>query len=382
METRSFCRGLKGNLTNSDVKDRLVDTIALLSIPGIGRGRFAGLVRRFGSPSGALAAPLKELVEVPGLSDLTAGAIKEKYDGETARQLAARIVQLGWTVLYPDSPDYPPLLAHIEDCPPLLFRLGEPCRPEHKMIGIVGTRHASEAGRRFTHKLAADLAQAGITVVSGMAEGIDSAAHLGALEGRGLTLAVWGTPLDQVYPPANRELARRIMNQGAIYSEYWPGAPTNASNFPERNRIISGMSEGVVVVEAGLKSGALITAQCALEQGRELFAVPGHPGSEKSVGTNNLIKQGAKLLTSAQDVFDEIPRLAGEITAIRAKEKPDLTERERHLVDLLSGGPLQLDQFCREAGLPVSEALEYLLALELKGIVEELPGKRFVLADQ
>ena len=369
-------------MISSDTKDRLVDTIALLSIPGIGRGRFASLVRRFGSPSAALAASLKELVKVPGLSDLTAGSIKEKYDGETARQMAARIVQLGWTILYPDGPDYPPLLAHIDDHPPLLFRLGEPCRPEHKMIGIVGTRHASEAGRRFTHKLAADLAQAGITVVSGMAEGIDSAAHLGALEGRGLTIAVWGTPLDQVYPPANRELARQIMNQGAIYSEYWPGTPTNASNFPERNRIISGMSEGLIVVEAGPKSGALITAQCALDQGRDIFAVPGPPSSEKSAGTNDLIKKGAKLLTSAQDVFDEIPRLASEITASRAKEKPDLTERERHLVDLLSSGPLQLDQFCRVAGLSVSESLEYLLALELKGIVEELPGKRFVLANQ
>jgi DNA processing protein len=369
-------------LISSDTKDRLVDTIALLSIPGVGRGRFAGLVRRFGSPSDALAAPLKELLEVPGVSDITAGAIKEKYDGEAARQMAARIVQLGWTTLFAGSPEYPPLLAHIDDHPPLLFRLGEPCRPEHKMIGIVGTRHASEAGRRFTHKIAADLAQAGITVVSGMAEGIDSAAHLGALEGRGLTLAVWGTPLDQVYPPTNRELSQRIMNQGAIYSEYWPGTPANASNFPERNRIISGMSEGLIVVEAGFKSGALITAQFALDQGRELFAVPGHPGSERSAGTNNLIKQGARLLTSAQDVFDEIPRLAGEITATRAKEKPDLTDMERRMVDLLSGGPLQIDQFCRQAGLSVSESLEYLLALELKGIVEELPGKRFVLADQ
>lgn len=369
-------------MTSSDTKDRLVETIALLSIPGVGRGRFSGLVRRFGSPSSALEAPLKELLEVPGVSDITAGAIKEKYDGEAARQMAARIVQLGWTTLFPDSSEYPPLLAHIDDHPPLLFRLGEPCRPEHKMIGIVGTRHASEVGRRFTHKLAADLAQAGITVVSGMAEGIDSAAHLGALEGRGLTVAVWGTPLDQVYPPTNRELSRRIMNQGAIYSEYWPGTPTNASNFPERNRIISGMSEGLIVVEAGLKSGALITAQFALEQGRELFAVPGRPGSEKSAGTNNLIKQGARLLTSAQDVFEELPRLVSEITATRAKEKPDLTDMERRMVDLLSGGPLQIDQFCRQAGLSVSESLEYLLALELKGIVEELPGKRFVLADQ
>jgi len=369
-------------LISSETKDRLVDTIALLSIPGVGRGRFARLVDRFGSAAQAMGAGYEELVQVSGLSDTTATAIREKYDGEAARRMAARIAQLGWAVLFPDSSEYPPLLGHIDDRPPLLFRLGEPCLPGDKLMGIVGTRHATESGRRFTHSLAADLSQTGVTVVSGMAEGIDSAAHRGALDAGARTVAVWGTPLDQVYPPANRELAERIRNRGAIYSEYWPGGVASPSNFPERNRIIAGMSEGVIVIEAGAKSGALITAQFALEQGRELFAVPGRPGSEKSVGTNNLIKQGAKLLTCAQDVFDEIPRLASQINARRAKDKPDLTDIEIKMLDLLSEGPLQIDQLCRQAGMPVSELLEYLLALELKGVVQELPGKRFVLSDQ
>jgi DNA processing protein len=369
-------------LINSETKERLVDTIALLSIPGIGRGRLARLVSHFGSPSQALAASFEALAAVPGLSDVLAGAIKEKFDPEEAKKNAARIAQLGWAVLFPDSPEYPPLLAQIDDRPPLLFRSGEPVSTADKLIGIVGTRHATEWGRRFTGRLAAELTQAGVTVVSGMAEGIDAAAHRGALETGGKTIAVWGTPLDQAYPPSNRELAVQIQKQGAVYSEYWPGVVTNPSNFPERNRIISGMSEGVIVIEAGLKSGALITAQFALDQGRELFAVPGRPDAERAVGANNLIKQGAKLLTCTKDVFDEIPRLSGELTAKRVKQKPDLTDIEIKMVDHLSSGPIQIDQLCRLAAMPVSELMEYLLALELKGVVQELPGKRFVLTDQ
>jgi len=369
-------------LINSELKDRLVDTIALLSIPGIGRGRFARLVARFGSPTETLAASIDDLMGIDGLSDKTASSIKECCDSEKARQIASRIARLGWQVLFPDSPEYPPLLGQTVDHPPLLFRIGRPPSPDDKLIGIVGTRHATEAGRRFTHRLASDLARAGITVVSGMAEGIDSAAHRGALDGGGKTIAVWGTPLDRVYPTTNRQLAEQIKNQGTIYSEYLPGVEPNPSNFPERNRIISGMSEGVIVVEAGNKSGALITAQCALDQGRELFAVPGSPGGPKSVGTNKLIKSGAKLLTCADDVFDEIPRLRSELSARRFKQQPDLTDIERQIVDSLSGGPLQIDQLGRLADLQVSDLLEYLLALELKGVVQELPGKRFVLTDQ
>jgi len=368
-------------LIGSEQKEQLVDAIALLSVPGIGRTRFTRLVDRFGSPTQVLDASSGELKNIPGLSKKTVANLKNECDRDTAKQMAARIAQLGWAVLFHDSPDYPPLLTQAADRPPLLFRVGDPIGTDDKLIGIVGTRHATEAGRRFAHRLAADLARAGITVVSGMAEGIDSAAHRGALEGGGKTIAVWGTPLDRVYPITNRGLAEQIRNQGAIYSEYLPGTESNPSNFPERNRIISGLSEGVIVVEAGKKSGALITAQTALDQGRELMAVPGTPDAPKSIGTNQLIKQGARLLTCAEDVFDEIPRLKGQISARRFKRQPDLTDFERRIVDILSAGPGQIDQLSRQADIPVSNLLEYLLALELKGVVQELPGKRFVLTD-
>jgi DNA processing protein len=369
-------------LIDSETKERLADTIALLSIPGIGRGRFGRLVKRFGSASAALTANLTDVEAVPGLSATTAQAIREHCDLEAARQTAARIAQLGWEVLFPDGPEYPLKLAQIDDAPPLLFRLGGPPAPHEQMIGIVGTRHSTEHGRRFTHRLAGDLAAAGLTVVSGMAEGIDAAAHKGALDRGGVTVAIWGTPLDVVYPPSNRELAKRIAEQGAIYSEYLPGVETSPSNFPERNRIISGLSEAVVVVEAGRKSGALITAQCALDQGRDLFAVPGRPGAEKSDGTNELIKSGARLLTDAEDIFAEMPRLRGEISARQINRTVELTDTERKLVEALASGPLQLDLLGRQCGLAVNAVMEYLLAMELKGIVQELPGKRFALTDK
>jgi len=369
-------------LTNSELKERLVDTIALLNVPGIGSGRFSRLVKVFGSPGAVLEAKVSQLETVPGISKALASAVKEHQDGEKARQAAARIIQLGWTVLFSDQPEYPQRLAQIADVPPVLFRDGSALECERGMIGIVGTRHASESGRRFAYKLAVDLAREGVTVVSGMAEGIDSAAHRGALDAGGTTIAVWGTPLDQVYPKTNRELADRIKVQGAIYSEYFPDTEPNPAHFPERNRIIAGLSEGVVVVEAGKKSGALITAKCALDQGRELFAVPGAPGAGRSFGTNELIKSGARLLTGVADIFDELPRLKGEVSARRFRQMPDLTDMEIRMVDLLSAGPLQLDNLSRQAELPVAEAMEFLLALELKGVVEELPGKRFVLTEQ
>jgi len=369
-------------LISSEVKERLVEAITLLNVPGIGRGRFRKLVNRFDSVSDVLTASHAALVSVPTISERSARAIRTEADPDQARQLAARIAQLGWDILFWDSPDYPSSLGQIDSAPPLLFRIGLPADDDGRMIAIVGTRHASEGLRRFTHHLAGELVQAGITVVSGMAEGIDSSAHRGALKAGGRTVAVWGTPLDQVYPTSNRELAKDIMDNGLVYSEYFPDSQPSSSNFPERNRIISGLAEGVIVVEAGKKSGALITANYAIEQQRELFAVPGGPGSPQSFGCNQLIKEGARLLTGVQDVFDELPRLKGTVSARRFRQLPDMTEDEQKMVDLLSGGPIQIDQLSRESKLTVTELMGYLLALELKGVVQELSGKRFVLTDR
>jgi len=372
---------LRENLTSSELKERLTDTLALLSIPGVGPGRYHKLVSRFGTPAGVLSASHSELETVPGVSLTTAQAIKSAYDGEEARQIASRIVQLGWSVMFPDEVDYPVLLGNISQPPPVLFRLGEPPSPDDKMIAIIGTRRATEKGSMFTRRLASGLAQQGVVVVSGMAEGIDTAAHRGALDGGGKTVAVWGTSLDIVYPPSNKSLATEIRERGAIYSEYLPCTRPDKSTFPDRNRIISGMSDGAVVVEAGARSGALITASYALEQGRELFAVPGAPNADNSVGTNSLIKKGANLLTDVDDIFEQLPRLKGEVAARRFKASPDLTEMERKVVDMLSEGPLQIDQLSRRTDLPVPELMGFVLALEMKGVVQELFGKRFVLAE-
>lgn len=334
---------------------------------------------QFGSPAAALSARPTELETVPGISSALALAIKKDADLQSAQDMASRISKLGWAVLTPESPEFPALLRELPDGPVLLFRLGEAPPADARLVAIVGTRHPSEKGKRFCKSLAMALAQTGVTVVSGMAEGIDSAAHAGALDGGGKTVAIWGTSLDVIYPSGNRALAQRILTNGAVYSEYLPGTGPEKAYFPERNRIISGISEAVIVVEAGLKSGALITADAALTQGRDLFAVPGSPDAAMSIGTNHLIKKGARLLTSVKDLFEELPRLSGKVAAKQFAAMPDLTEGERQMVDLLSDGPMQLDHMSRLTELPVSELMSFLLALELKGVVQELSGKRFAL---
>lgn len=366
---------------NTETKKRLTECITLLSVPGVGRGRFMKLVRKFGSASAVLSAPVSHLERLSGISKGLASSIRECQDHATAARIVSQISKLGWSVLFWDSPEFPKALANIFDTPPLLFRNGDAVGPDDRMIAIVGTRHATERGKMFAHELAADLARAGVVVVSGMAEGIDSAAHRGALSAGGRTVAVWGTSLDIVFPALNRQLAVKIAGQGAIYSEYLPGTQPDKSTFPDRNRIISGLSSGVVVVEAGEKSGALITADCALDQNRTVFAVPGAPGSKTSLGCNALIKRGARLLTGVDDIFQELPYLKGQVAARQFVQRPDLTPAEIALVGLLSEKPLQVDQISRAANLPVPAVMEFLLALELKGVVQELSGKRFTLAE-
>ncbi len=368
-------------MTNAERKALLTDTLALLSVPGIGRGRFNKLVSHFGSPAAVLKASVRELTALNGISEQTAEAIRSRPDRETASRLAAIVISKGWTVLYPDSREYPAPLLTIADYPPVLFRIGRPWSPEDRMVAMVGTRHATERGRRFATALATEMAAAGLVVVSGMAEGIDSCAHRGALAAGGVTVAVWGRPLDVVFPEINRGLAEQIEKTGAIYSEYPPETPYSPADFPNRNRIISGLSEAVVVVEAGKKSGALITAQYALEQNRELFAVPGAPDAAQSAGTNALIKSGARLLTSLQDIFDELPRLKGAVTAKRHVNSGDMTASERRLVELLADGPVQIDELSRRVGLGMPETMELLLALELRGVIQEIAGKRYTLCE-
>ena len=367
-------------MNNAELKERLTDTLALLSVPGVGRVRYHRLVERFGSPAAVLSAHPDDLASVPGVSDSTARAIAD-VQRSAAAPAAVEVIRRGWDVLFPDSPEYPAPLAGIPDAPAVLFRRGRAWHPEDRMVAMVGTRHPTEQGRRFATGLAREMAGAGLIVVSGMAEGIDSCAHRGALQGGGVTVAVWGRPLDEVYPQVNRGLAEEIVAAGAVYSEYPPGTPYSPASFPDRNRIISGLCDAVIIVEAGEKSGALITAAYALEQGRELFAVPGPPAAPRSAGTNNLIKQGANLLTGLDDLFSQLPRLKGAMAASRHTETVTMTDSERRLVQLLAEGPMQIDQLARTAVLDIAAAMELLLALELKGVVREIAGKRYALCE-
>lgn len=368
-------------MTNNELNKRLTDTLEVLGVLGIGRGRFLKLVRAFGSATEIMSASQRELETVPGISHDLAVALVTKRDRDVAQQLAARVVQLGWKVLFLDDDDYPNPLKNVPSPPPLLFQTGCGLDPNAKMIAMVGTRRPTENGRSFARNLARTLAESGITVVSGMAEGIDSAAHRGALEGNGRTIAVWGSSLDIAYPPSNRGLAQEIQNQGAVLSEYLPGTHPDRAFFPQRNRIIAGLCEGTVVIEAGRKSGALITASHALEQGRELFAMPGSPTARMSEGTNQLIKNGAKLITSAEDVFEELPTMMGHVKAQEFLRQPDMTESEQVLIGHFAAEPLQIDHLSRMTSLPTTELMELLLALELKGVVREVPGKRYILSD-
>lgn len=363
-------------------KEKLIQTIALLKVPGLGPQKYKNLMNGFGSITNILKAPLSELEQIRGYSRSQASELQNSYDEAKAEKIAHQIENLKWDFLFSDDEEYPKLLKNTHRPPPLLFHIGQPIDNNDRMIAIVGTRHPTENGCRMAFQLAKSLASDGIVVISGMAEGIDSYAHTGALEAGGKTISVWGSSLDYVFPPSNKSLAERIKESGTIISEYFPETRPDRGTFPARNRIISGIAEGVIVVEAGQKSGALITASLALEQGREVFAVPGSPISKASIGTNQLIKDGASLVTSVEDIYAALPTLKGKVISKIFAKPPDMTEVEEQLLELISSEPIQLDQLSRTANLSIGELSQLLLVLELKGIVREISGKRFVLSEE
>lgn len=270
--------------------------------------------------------------------------------------------------------DYPENLKTIFDPPPVLYYRGELKAEDALAVAIVGSRRATPYGRESATRLARELARAGVTVVSGLARGIDSCAHRGALAGGGRTLAVLGSGLDVIYPPENARLYAEIAENGAVISEFPLGTAPEPGHFPRRNRVISGLSRAVVVVEAARTSGSLITADCALEQGREVLAVPGPITSPMSWGTNNLIKQGAKLL---QEVTDVLSTLGLPSPGVEEAAKPDLTTQEEKVYSFFSERALHIDELVHLSGLTVQEVTAILMMLELKGLVRQLPGKMF-----
>ncbi|RPJ76277.1 MAG: DNA-protecting protein DprA [Desulfobacteraceae bacterium] len=360
----------------------------LKSVPGVGNLLCKRLIERFGSPQAALEAMRVELEEVDGISERLAQAIRSHPLPQSAAAEVAAARRTGCRLLTLTDPDYPQLLREIPDPPPILYVRGEFVAGEAP-IAVVGSRVPTAYGLETSRQISEGLAQLGFTVVSGLALGIDGAAHEGALAGGGRTIAVLGSGLDNLYPPQHRNLAGRIAAAGAVISEFPLTAGPDAHHFPSRNRIISGMSLGTVVVEATKDSGSLITARLAADQNREVFAVPGSIHSFKSMGTHTLIRQGAILVESAQDIAAELkPRLAAPASGSKrtasaaetAGGRVALSLDEQRVLQCLGPYPVHIDALQREAGLSPGALAAALLQLELKGCAVQLPGKQFALA--
>lgn len=360
--------------------------LALTLVPGVGVRTFHRLIQRFGSPDRVFTARRSHLEQVPGLQKGSIEAIRSLEVRKTAEREMTRLRSLGIHLIQWDTEEYPAYLANISDPPPLLYLKGTLSQEDERAVAVVGSRQASPYGLSACKKLCRELAWQGWTVVSGMARGIDSAAHRGALDGGGRTLAVWGTGLDVVYPRENRQLSRQIASSGGVVSEFPLGTPPEPGNFPARNRLISGLALGVVVVEATAKSGSLITARMALEQGRQVFAVPGPIDRRGVEGTHRLIKEGAKLVERAEDIIEELLPMVDRrlhVDAVGRKglptgEHPELKDEERQLWDMLGMDPFHIDAIARQLDISISQTAELLLRLEIRGLVKQLPGTFFV----
>jgi len=350
--------------------------LALNMVPGVGPRTYRNLVTRFHSPERVFAASPQQLALVEGIGEKTIQAIKAFPAAQIAAEELKKARDGGVSILTLRDSGYPKNLLQIYDPPPLLYVRGELEAGDPLLVAMVGSRKGSSYGRAVTRRISKELASAGVTLVSGMARGIDTYAHLGALEAGGRTIAVFGCGLDIIYPPENKRLFFDIIDHGAVISEFSFSTPPEGKNFPRRNRIISGVSWGVVIVEATADSGSLITASHALEQGREVFAVPGNIGMATSQGTNRLIKQGAKLVEETQDILTEIlPQYGGVITK---NELPALSDDEDGIFQLLSHTPLHIDEISRLSRMEIRRVSTILLDLELKGVISQLGGKMFV----
>ncbi|PIE67602.1 MAG: DNA-protecting protein DprA [Deltaproteobacteria bacterium] len=355
---------------------------ALKSVPGVGNLLFRRLLEHFGSPEKVLSANTTALLSVNGVSARLAAAIHKYREGRGVDRELAAIRKSGCAIITQTDRRYPPLLRQIPDPPPFLYVRGT--LPTGILsIAIVGSRNATEYGVATTRELSRQLAAQRVTIVSGLARGVDTAAHTGALAANGTTVAVLGSGLNRIYPQENASLARRIADSGAVISEFALDAGPDAHHFPARNRIISGLCQGTVVVEATGRSGSLITARLAAEQNRDVFAVPGNVHSFKSVGTHTLIKQGAKLVVHAGDVLEEYAHVCGhnhESAAPRPAQPVSLTDPEAMIIDILEADPVHIDDLGRRLSMGTGRLAGLLLQLELKGLVCQSPGKRFSLA--
>src|SRR6059058_14593 len=356
--------------------------IALNMLPTIGPVRLRKLLEVFKEPQLVLAAKRNELRKVEGIGSEVADQIS---NWESTVDLPAELKQvreLGAAVITQESSAYPKSLREIHAPPIVLYVWGELEERDHHAIGVIGARRTTHYGAESAKKLSYQLAYAGLTVISGLARGIDTAAHHGALAAKGRTIAVIGSGLAKLYPPENAALAEKIRNgSGAVVSEFSMEIEPDRQTFPMRNRIISGWSHGILVVEAGANSGALITASQALEQGRAVYAVPGHINAPSAIGSNRLIQQGAKLVMDANDILDDLQILLPETKPspqAAARPLPPLSDEERRVYDAIEATETPIDDIATKCNLPSATVSSTLLALELKRLVKQLPGKYFV----
>ncbi|MGP8153351.1 MAG: DNA-processing protein DprA [Smithella sp.] len=363
--------------------------IALKSIPGIGNVNFPALVDKFGSLPAIFAAPVLHLKETAGISKKIATLITSFKDWDKVKKELELLDKNKVNIITYQDELYPHKLLNIYDRPPFIYVRGNLNKNDIN-IAIVGSRLASTYGKYTTERISRELALKGLTVVSGMARGIDSAAHRGAIAAHGKTIAILGSGLDVIYPPENKKLFADIIQNGSVISEFPLGTPPRSANFPTRNRIISGLSYGVVIVEAGEKSGSLITARLALEQGREVFAVPGSIDAAGSRGTNKLIKQGAKLIENIDDILEEIlpqieintslkPVFISNTEEIVKEHTEILNGVDQKIIDFVSKSRIHVDDLIFSTGLSSTDILSALTTMELKGIVQQYPGKFFSL---
>jgi DNA processing protein len=368
---------------SGDVAVRRRAWVALAATPGLTPRGCALLLAHYLAPESILAASAGALASVSGVSESAAKSLASGESGRRAEQLLRESKRLGILVLTPDDAAYPARLRDLPDPPPALWsRGGGECPPA--ALAIVGSRRPSPYGRTMAERFGRELARAGMTVVSGLARGIDAAAHRAALDIGGHTIAVLGCGVDRVYPPEHRALQEAIGREGILLTEFPLGAPPLAHHFPRRNRLISGLALGVVVVEAGERSGSLITARLALEQGREVFAVPGNLGAGGSVGTNRLIKAGATLVERVDDMLEAVALqldpsflrpLRPSPSVVHASAAATLTTEEHALVDHVTDEPRHMDELAVRMGRPVQQVAALLVSLEIKGAVRQLPGQ-------
>jgi len=370
--------------------------LALTSINGLGGNGLQALIDVFGEPRKIFSATFEALCSVQGIGKTIARRICDYRDWSRQERELQFLAKANIAILTRQDSLYPVSLSHIYNAPALLFAKGT-LQENEKCIAVVGSRTASTYGMFVAERLCRELALHGITVVSGMARGIDSAAHRGAISGKGRTIAVLGNGLDIVYPPENLSLSKNIADHGALITEYPAGTPPRRNNFPARNRIISGISLGVVIVEATERSGSLITAKFALEQGREVFAIPGAIDSPGSKGTHKLLKDGAKLVETVDDILDEIHYHLDVVnTALPASGCPGKSEnvgpeQRKHVMELnpdeeailshLKNSPIDVDELIFLTGITCQAIQPILMMLEMKGCIQKMPGSKYMLKE-